>query len=216
VTEDGDENEEQAADDETATGSDRLFPESEPIDDPTEVPDPEATEDPMDAFGRQSDDAAASEPVDDDREPDVDGLDGGALFDDVDVRDGERGFDGETDPETDGPLGDLADRMREQRDRPEGDSQDLFEAVDVGEVDEETLWKQVESDEGFVVEESIDREDVVEKSAYCEKCEFFTDPPRVRCTHEGTTIVEMIDFDQFRVRNCPVVLEEEALENIND
>jgi hypothetical protein len=118
------------------------------------------------------------------------------------------------------PLEDLAERMREQRDRGDEDlddvDDDLFEEVEVGRIDQETLWQQVTADEGFVVEPPSDREDVIEKATYCEKCEFFTEPPTARCTHEGTAILELVDLEHFRVRNCPIVLEEEALENIND
>jgi hypothetical protein len=207
---------------------DRLFPESEPVEDPTEFGTSPPAEDPMDSFDRPTD-------ADRERQP------GRSPTDEPSTADGSsRGGDeshprresGETDDEvgdlfqgepddadtetaSDGPLGDLADRMREQREAADG-AEDLFEEVEVGAVDEETLWKQVAADEGFAVEPPVEREDVIEKSAYCEKCEFFTGPPRTRCTHEGTTILELADLEHFRVRNCPVVLEEEALENIND
>jgi hypothetical protein len=129
--------------------------------------------------------------------------------------DAERATSADAESTADAPLDDLADRMREKREGSD-DADDLFEEVDVGDVDEETLWEQVATEEAFVTEPPVDREDVVEKATYCEKCEFFTGPPRTRCTHEGTTILELADVDHFRVRNCPVVLEEEALENIND
>ena len=135
--------------------------------------------------------------------------------DDSDGSDAERAARADPESTADAPLDDLADRMREKREGSD-EADDLFEEVDVGDVDEETLWEQVATEEEFVTEPPVDREDVVEKATYCEKCEFFTGPPRTRCTHEGTTILELVDMDHFRVRNCPVVLEEEALENIND
>ncbi|MFW5903270.1 MAG: hypothetical protein ACOCS7_00875 [Halolamina sp.] len=161
-----------------------------------------------------------AEDVDDRNDPDANADDEDAGDEDVDrlfpesePADGTSATDAES--ASDAPLDDLADRMRERRERSD-EADDLFEEVDVGDVDEETLWKQVATDEGFVTEPPVDREDVVEKSAYCEKCEFFTAPPRTRCTHEGTTILELVDVDHFRVRNCPIVVEEEALENSND
>lgn len=177
--------------------TERLFPESETVDDAE----------------------AETPPVETGSEPTVKreteaGMGGGDVPDESETESTpSESADGE--PDSNGPLDDLADRVREQQELADEDD-DLFETVEVGGVDEEALWEQVTTEEGFAVEAPEDREDVVEKSAYCEQCEFFTGPPRTRCTHEGTQILEMVDLEQFRVRNCPVVLEEEALENIND
>ncbi len=54
-------------------------------------------------------------------------------------------------------------------------------------------------------------ESIVPKRSYCERCEHFEVPPSVGCTHAGTRIVEMVDREHFRVMNCPVVAEREAL-----
>lgn len=48
-------------------------------------------------------------------------------------------------------------------------------------------------------------ERVVDKRAYCQQCPHFSAPPDVACGHEGTAIVEAVGFDEFRVRNCPMV-----------
>lgn len=48
-------------------------------------------------------------------------------------------------------------------------------------------------------------ERVVDKRSYCQRCPHFTAPPETACTHEGTEIVESVDFSRFRVRNCPMV-----------
>jgi hypothetical protein len=203
VTDTEDDREDEGGDDGTDQGiADRLFPESETVDDPSAFEDrAPPSEDPGDSFDRATD--APSEPGPEETTNE----DGGSGPDRPERTD--------AGSESDGPLGDLAERMRAKADRvDEGDG--VFEAVDVGEVDQETLWKQVASDEEFVVEDPADREDVVDKSTYCEKCEFFSGPPEVRCAHEGTSILELVDLEHFRVRNCPVVIEEEALENIND
>lgn len=107
--------------------------------------------------------------------------------------------------------------------------EDLFEREETPEVDREALWRQVadeETAERAIEEMDIDAEEtttdtataaggderVVEKSTYCHVCPHFSNPPEVRCTHEGTEIVEAVDVEHFRVVNCPVVAENEALE----
>jgi len=119
----------------------------------------------------------------------------------------------------------------------------LFEEVEeVGEIDREALWRQVAGEDvaadaaeeldGEVVDAgstgpTIKRpetggeaasdegvhERIVEKAKYCQGCEYFSAPPEVRCTHEGTEIVEMVDVAHFRVVDCPIVKEDEELEN---
>ncbi|MGM0448451.1 MAG: hypothetical protein ACQERM_09415 [Methanobacteriota archaeon] len=48
-------------------------------------------------------------------------------------------------------------------------------------------------------------ERVIDKRSYCQRCPHFTAPPETACSHEGTEIVESVDFSRFRVRNCPMV-----------
>lgn len=60
-------------------------------------------------------------------------------------------------------------------------------------------------------QETADPGVVVPKATYCESCEHFADPPDVACTHEGTRIAELVDREHFRVVDCPVVVEREAL-----
>ena len=50
-------------------------------------------------------------------------------------------------------------------------------------------------------------EAVVDKRKYCQQCPYFSEPPAVGCSHEGTSIVEVLLDGQFRLRNCPVVTE---------
>jgi hypothetical protein len=112
---------------------------------------------------------------------------------------------------------------------PEHDD-DPFEEMSVGEIDEETLWSSLESGEatgvgdtaGVEIDslsgadpapgvESVEdagpeiREHVVPKKTYCQSCPYLDDPPALACTHEGTDIVEVVDSERFRVRNCPMV-----------
>jgi hypothetical protein len=109
--------------------------------------------------------------------------------------------------------------------------QELFEEidVDVGSVDADAVWESVLADEddagatdpagktatpegtteasdtGVGTADGDSDETVVAKRQYCQSCDFFTAPPEVACTYEGSEIVEIVDSSRFRVRNCPVV-----------
>ncbi len=149
--------------------------------------------------------------------------------------------------EDDAPLSDLANRVRRQpRDRtsegPEDSAPDLepepsddpppesgddpFDRMSVGEIDEETLWSSLGSDDAVGVGVDADpldgadpasgvdsvgdagpgaAEHVVTKDTYCQSCPYLDEPPELACTHEGTEIVEVVDSERFRVRNCPMV-----------
>ncbi|WP_299332235.1 hypothetical protein [Haloplanus sp.] len=131
------------------------------------------------------------------------------------------------DPDDDAPLADLAREVRKRREADESAStskstgtdldSDPFESVDVAEVDDEAVWESfVEgSDEpeagvglGAEVHKASEaNEHVVSKREFCQRCPHFSAPPATACTHEGTTIVEVVDADDFRVRNCPIVAE---------
>ena len=153
------------------------------------------------------------------------------MTDDADNRDGDEvdqqstNADGQVDDarsrdggERSGPLGNLAsdlDRRRRERDEPIDD--ELFDEESVPEIDPDTVWEQIGSDEPpssepDPAEDPIER--VVDSGTYCQGCEHFSAPPEVRCTHEGTEILEMVDVDRFRVVNCPVVRENERLERL--
>jgi hypothetical protein len=129
----------------------------------------------------------------------------------------------------DAPLADLAREVRERRAAADADDADVgptaedridedpFETVDVAEVDDEAVWESfVEGEDdpeagvglGAEVSEADDEgEHVVSKREFCQQCPHFSEPPAATCTHEGTTIVEVVDADHFRVRNCPIVAE---------
>jgi hypothetical protein len=128
-------------------------------------------------------------------------------------------------PDDDAPLGELAREVRARReahesgadggDLPDGD---LFEPVEVDRVDDEAVWESFaegdagpEAGVGLGAEaEAVAEPDehVVPKRDFCQRCPYFAEPPETACTHEGTTIVEVVDADSFRVRNCPVVEDE--------
>lgn len=76
--------------------------------------------------------------------------------------------------------------------------------------DFESLWAQLEEgasdpDAGTVDVEEDASVDVVSKRSFCERCQYFSEPPEVRCTHEGTEILEFVDSETVRLKNCPIV-----------
>jgi len=103
------------------------------------------------------------------------------------------------------------------------DLDDAFEQMDVGDLDDGDVWESLDEGAdgiggpasefgpvagvpgrgGGSVSGHADR--TVDKRAYCQQCPHFTAPPEAACSHEGTEIVEVVDVDEFRVRNCPVV-----------
>ncbi|MBP1987873.1 hypothetical protein [Halolamina salifodinae] len=134
------------------------------------------------------------------------------------------------------PLSGLRERVEARREAGEAspfaeidteasaEGGELFEEVDVADVDTEEVWDAVvegeQPPEDLLEEEpAVDTErapapdeHVINKREYCQRCEFFAAPPDATCTNAGTEIVEMLDSDQFRVRNCPkVAADDEAL-----
>lgn len=96
---------------------------------------------------------------------------------------------------------------------PGTDLDDAFEQMDVGGAAEEDVWASLDSEIGLDGATSIpgedDTEHIVSKRTYCQQCPHFTPPPEVACDHEGTTILEAVDFDRFRLQNCPMISEED-------
>lgn len=99
----------------------------------------------------------------------------------------------------------------------------LFREVEVSELDDDEVWAQLAQAESASevadtepAEEAVDTADVgdrvVEKRAYCEQCEHFSEPPDVACTYPDGEIVELVDTKRFRVRNCPIVARRENSE----
>jgi len=127
--------------------------------------------------------------------------------------------DSDTQPEPDvtdrPPLDELADSVA-ARDSAESVAYDeLFEETETADVDTETVWKQLEANEPLTdVRETSGERRVVLKADYCDSCPYLSDPPEMTCTHEGTEILELIDLDHVAVQNCPIVKENEELEEI--
>lgn len=109
------------------------------------------------------------------------------------------------------PLGDLAEAVAERR---AGTDDPLWEKLKDGSgeaVVTDAGWDDVPIDDVAVVEPD-DRVGPVEgdvpgvhtvpKRKFCMQCPYFSEPPDVRCTHDGTEILEFVDADHVRVENC--------------
>ena len=121
-----------------------------------------------------------------------------------------------------GPLSDLAAAVDQRQDETGDDADtgtdldELFDREDVAAIDRDRLWERLEDDddESAAPPRSEEREiREIETDGYCHRCEHFASPPTVACTREGTDILDVPALDRFRVADCPVVLEDEALEN---
>lgn len=123
--------------------------------------------------------------------------------------------DQDSDPQSrQGPLGDLAASI-DERERHRPPESDLFEKETIPEIDSEVLWKQLETDDTLTADVKTDPERrVIDKSRFCEQCEHFSAPPEMHCMHDGTEIIELTNFREVTVLNCPIVKRDEELEQL--
>lgn len=105
------------------------------------------------------------------------------------------------------PLGELDAEV-------EGTPEDPFTEMDVEGIADDALWSQLSDGDDTV--EVVEGKVVVPKRKYCERCEYFTEPPEVACEHPGTEIHELVDMNHFRVENCPVVARRRGIEAGSD
>lgn len=130
----------------------------------------------------------------------------------------------------------MRDGPSEPSDVDEAALEDLFDDADLEDVDRDEVWSELEDGDADatdgdlferLAEENpsqarspeIDPEGdtaVVPKNRYCQRCEYFTAPPDVSCGHAGTTIEEVVDTTEFRVRNCPVVADRHGANDVLD
>lgn len=89
-----------------------------------------------------------------------------------------------------------------------------FEEMDVGDLDPDQVWEELDEAEarGSVSEVRERTYAEVSKHSYCEGCEWFSGPPDVSCSHEGTEILEFVDMKTVRVVDCPIVAERRQLQ----
>ncbi|WP_276272638.1 hypothetical protein [Haloarcula litorea] len=195
----------------------------EPGDDPFDEFDPadEREGDPFDALDAPGEESDDGQPATRDDRP---GPADGGLFDGVaDDADGTVPFPDDDaaetpgeDPVREGPVdpGDPFSGMEDREGDPFGGAESPFEQVDVGSVDADEVWESLGDDtDDRTVEFAGSRYAEVSKHRYCEQCEYFSGPPEVRCTHDGTEIVEFLDMETVRLLDCPLVAEQRALGN---
>jgi len=103
-------------------------------------------------------------------------------------------------------LGDVSDREGD----PLGEVEDVFEDRGVDGVDPDAVWDRLTEPPSAEGGERTTAE--VSKHAYCEQCRYFSAPPDVSCSHEGTDILSFPDMETVRVADCPVVEERRTLE----
>lgn len=94
---------------------------------------------------------------------------------------------------------------------PFGGAESAFAAVDIEALDDEELWASIGSNDTSPAEHK--RYSEVSKHRFCEQCEFFAEPPAAHCTHEEANILEFLDMEQVRVVNCPIVAEQQRIED---
>lgn len=114
------------------------------------------------------------------------------------------------------PLSGLRDEVDRQSRDAETESEDAagnFVEETVDPVDSEGVWADLlmddENPEGhFAVAETVPEAEGVTQvisKRICERCEYLDEPPTLQCTHDGTTIHELVDMDHVRVSDCPMV-----------
>lgn len=103
------------------------------------------------------------------------------------------------------PLSELAERVDERR--ATDASERLFERIgpEEREVAPEEVWESLRDDAAPDIGATDGPDNVVDKRTYCQRCPHFSAPPEVACGHAGTEIVAVLEGEDFRVRNCPMV-----------
>lgn len=88
-----------------------------------------------------------------------------------------------------------------------------FRSGESREGDAESVWEDLSAAQlrGSVTELEGSTYAEVSKHSYCERCEYFSEPPEISCSHEGTEIVEFVDMETVRLVDCPIVAERRAL-----
>jgi hypothetical protein len=99
-----------------------------------------------------------------------------------------------------------------------GEAEDVFEDRGVGAADPDAVWDRLAEspssggEEGTTARGEERTTAEVSKHSYCEQCRYFSVPPGVSCSHEGTDILSFPDMETVRVADCPVVEERKTLE----
>jgi len=96
----------------------------------------------------------------------------------------------------------------EESEQPEHDLFEELEEEDVAATESDVLWDDLSSGTDATVPERVEEADrdahIVSKEAFCQNCEHFADPPAMHCTHEGTDIESLTEYDRVVVLDCPI------------
>lgn len=168
--------------------------------------------DPFDDFDDIDDEDREGDPFED-----LDGTTGDVPVGDEDSDEEVTEFDSAQDEHVDvsgDPFGDVDI----SRGDPFESGDSPFEQVDVAGVDPDEIWEQFTDDATADpdVESQANDVVVVSKHAFCEGCPYFSSPPEVQCTHDGTTIREFVGPDDVRLENCPIVRERRELGEVHE
>lgn len=119
------------------------------------------------------------------------------------------------DDRSDTPLEGLADEVADRREASYDPLWEELKEGGSGSADTDAHLDDILTEGVEVVEEadpSAPVEDVdapgvytVSKRNYCLQCPHFSEPPEVRCTHEGTSILSFVDSEHVRVKDCPMI-----------
>lgn len=171
--------------------------------------------DPDDVADREGDpfEALDGDPGDDDRPPGPDAEGADASTDDGGATGGPPMDDWTVDVSGD-PFGDVD----VSRGDPFESDASSFASEDVDAVDPDAVWDRFTATAESAARDGSSGEDVtvVPKHRFCETCPHFSDPPEVRCTHDGTTILAFVGPDDVRVADCPVVRERRELGELDE
>lgn len=111
-----------------------------------------------------------------------------------------------------------SDTSVEELEPAEEDIDSLFEEMLVDsasiDVDVDDVWEEIRTETSEAVAESGE-EHIVPTRSFCAQCEHVDTPPKLRCTYDGSEIVEFVDKDHVRVRNCPIVDQRGTLDEID-
>ena len=133
----------------------------------------------------------------------------GAEGDDAENRGVEAGEPATSDEQA---VTDAASEEMAEIDSSLGDVEEAFEEMEVTAAEPDEVWADVTGEDE--ADPDGEERDVAEvpKHEYCERCEFFSSPPEIECTNEGTDILAFVGMDTVRVADCPVVVERRGLE----
>lgn len=108
------------------------------------------------------------------------------------------------------PLSGLRDAVRDRAE--ESAAEEAFVEEQQEPVDTQRVWADLLGDEETEgefapadVESGPEGETQIIEKHICERCQYLAAPPELRCTHEGTTIHELVDVEHVRVSACPMV-----------